>query len=72
MGINLERHQIRCQFCGKLYPIIVRPGDIDRFLKKEDLIQNIFPYLSADERELLKSGMCHNCWDMAFLDVEDE
>ena len=26
------------------------------------LAQDVFPYLSANERELLISGMCADCW----------
>tara|TARA_Y100000296_G_scaffold73682_1_gene91423 strand:- start:308 stop:457 length:150 start_codon:yes stop_codon:yes gene_type:complete len=35
-----------------------------------ELIQNAMPYLSADEREVLISGMCGPCFDNLFGDEE--
>ena len=29
-------------------------------------IQEAFPYLSIDEREILISGICGSCWDKIF------
>lgn len=34
--------------------------------------QDAFPYLSADERELIISGTCSECWDKLFSDYEEE
>lgn len=33
-------------------------------------IQNIFPNLSPDDREMLISGICSKCWDEIFGDEE--
>lgn len=38
----------------------------------DTLIQVAFPYLSADEREVLKTGTHGKCWDSFMKDVEDE
>ena len=38
-----------------------------------ELVQIAFPYLSAEERETLISGICPKCWDETFgEDDEDE
>ena len=39
---------------------------------RQDLIQNVFPHLTADERELMISGICGKCYDELFKDDEDE
>ena len=39
--------------------------------KSGELIQDALPELSADERELLISGTCNECWQQLFPE-EDE
>ena len=34
-------------------------------------IQNIIPNVSADIREMFLSGMCGECWDKLFEDIEE-
>lgn len=60
-----------CPFCGKAHEIEV--NEID-YLDWQDgeLVQNAFPYLSADEREMLVSGICPDCWNGMFGQEEDE
>ena len=55
----------RCPFCGRANEVEV--NDID-YLDWQDgeLVQNAFPYLSANEREMLISGICPTCWDKTF------
>ncbi len=50
-----------CPFCGEEHTVIV---DIEGFFKWQDgaLVQDVFSYLSADERELLISGICPECF----------
>ena len=54
-----------CPFCGKAHDVLV--NEID-YLDWQDgkLAQDAFPYLSADEREMLISGICPNCWNSMF------
>lgn len=37
-----------------------------------ELIQVAMPYLDADEREMLISGICPNCWDDTFGDEDED
>jgi hypothetical protein len=59
-----------CPFCGHANEIAVNEAD---YWDWQDgaLIQNAFPYLSAEEREMLISGACPACWDAMFSDEED-
>lgn len=61
----------RCPFCGKAHEIEV--NEID-YLDWEDgmLAQNAFPYLDANKREMLISGICPDCWNGMFGQEEDE
>lgn len=61
---------IICPSCGDKFVISVRVDDIIKY-NEGALIQNAFPYLSAAERELYKSGICGTCWDKMFP-VEDD
>ena len=54
-----------CPFCGHAHEVEVNEEDYFAWDDGE-LVQNAFPYLSADERELLISGICPNCWNNMF------
>ena len=63
----------QCPFCGEAHVVLV--NEIDYLDWKDGkLAQNAFPYLSADEREMLISGICPDCWAGMFggADEEDE
>lgn len=60
-----EIYEVRCRICGEVYYIAIDPVDVERWQNGE-LIQNAMPYLSADERELIISGTCGQCWGKMF------
>lgn len=72
MKINYKEVSIvtRCPFCGKTHEVEVNEMD---YLDWQDgaLIQDVMPYLSAQEREHLISGICSTCWGKMF-EGEDE
>ena len=41
----------------------ITQSQLDRWQKGE-LIQNVFPYLTADEREFIKTGIAPDSWDV--------
>ncbi len=55
----------QCPFCGHAHEIEVNEAD---YWDWQDgaLAQDAFPYLSADERELLISGIDSECWNKMF------
>ena len=67
MKINKKKTTIvtTCPFCGHINFIEVNESD---YFDWDDgtLIQNALPYLSADEREMIKTGICPTCWDSMF------
>ena len=58
-----------CPFCGESHSIIVDTYDYFDWIDGE-LVQNAFPYLSVDEREMVKTGICPTCWDDMFKDED--
>jgi hypothetical protein len=57
----------RSPFSGKLrrLDLDITQEQIDRWLSGE-LIQNVFPHLSAGEREFLKTGITEEEWNDTF------
>ena len=63
----------RCPFCGRANEVEVNEDD---YFDWDDgkHAQDAFPYLSANEREMLISGICPTCWERTFGgdDTEDD
>lgn len=59
----------QCPFCGKI-TVLQLTDEEERNYKswrrREMLIQDAFPHRSANERELIKTGICQRCWDEMF------
>ena len=62
---------VTCPLCKKDFCIVVNTEDWSDFQNKKKLIQHCFPYLSANVREQLQSGICGECWNKVFKDVEE-
>ena len=62
---------IECIRCKKVTSLSVNPDDYHRWQQGE-LIQNAMPYLSADEREILISGICGKCYDAIYETMETD
>lgn len=60
-----------CPFCGHSHVVEVNEADYLAW-KGGALVQDVFPYLSADEREMLVSGICPDCWDDMFGDSDED
>ena len=54
---------VDCRMCSAHFEISVRQAD--RWQSGE-LVQRALPYLSADDRELLKTQTCGKCWEKMF------
>lgn len=60
----------RCMLCGQIHKLEVPEEAWDEYTMNltDRNIQDIFPELSADERELIISGICGTCFDRTFHD----
>jgi len=54
-----------CPSCRQESIVKVNDKDYENW-RNGELIQRSFPYLSPDERELLITGICPECWDKMF------
>lgn len=59
---------VTCVKCHKGKAVSVCKEDFERWLRFGGLIQEVMPYLDADERELLISSTCGVCWDEIFAE----
>lgn len=64
--------KIKCNICNAEYYIRVKKKDYELYKNSDMHIQDIFPYLTPDERELIISHVCGECFDELFNDIEDE
>lgn len=73
MKINYKEITITttCPFCGHTNEVAANEAD---YWDWQDgaLVQDAFPYLTADEREMLVSGICPTCWEKTFGDSDEE
>lgn len=60
-----------CPICNEVHEIGVNEADYWDW-QDGKCAQDAFPYLSADEREMLISGVCPDCWDRMFPPEEEE
>lgn len=61
----------KCELCGNDVSMCVYPEDFAKFVGGLGYVQTIFPYLTADEREILGNGFCGPCFDK-FCPPDDE
>jgi hypothetical protein len=55
--------QMKCQWCGKTVTVPdVTPEQMHAW-RTGALIQVAMPHLTADEREMVKTQTCDECWD---------
>ena len=55
-----------CPICGKEQFVNVMFDDWMNYQNSDILIQDAFPYLNAEEREAIKTGICGDCWEKMF------
>ncbi len=53
---------VDCKHCEKTFEIECLAINYKDWKKGKEVAQDAFPYLSAEERELLVSGTCDECW----------
>lgn len=58
-------HKITCWKCKSVHLIKVFDRDYIAW-KSGKYIQDVMPYLSADDRELFISGICGECYDKLY------
>lgn len=63
---------IICPLCGNTSYLTVPTDGYTAWKLHGVLVQDAFPQLSAEDRELLISGICPTCWDNLFSCKDEE
>jgi len=61
-----------CQVTSKLHAFEVQIQDYLNWAGGKQLIQDAFPYLTQEQREILKTGFTNAEWELVFPEEEDE
>lgn len=67
---DLVTVNIQCISCHNWREVSFQRRDYDKWQGGE-LIQNAFPYLNADDREMIKTHICPKCWNDMFGDDDE-
>lgn len=67
----VEVFGITCKVCKENHSVIVLEKDLKKFESSNLLVQQCFPYLSSDGREVLLSGISGDCYTKYFGKEED-
>ena len=63
----------RCIHCKGSTNVGVKANKFHRWWVEKELIQNVWPELTAGQREVMISGMHATCWDKVFPpEMEDD
>ena len=73
MEKKMTEFGVDCRKCGTSHSVMANEADVAHW-QEGNLIQNVMPYLTVNDRELLISGTCGDCFDKMFppeVDNED-
>lgn len=57
---------VECKHCKQVFTLYIDTQDLETWLIGNGFIQDIMPYLTNAERELLISNSCGVCFDKIF------
>lgn len=60
-----------CSHCGQINRIAMTHEQYIKYTECSELVQNIFPELSPQKREILITGICPQCWEKIFPPEEE-
>ena len=61
---------IECPNCRKVHEISMTPEQYVKYAIINEHVQDIFPDMSPEIREMLISGICPKCWNEMFKDFK--
>jgi bacterioferritin-associated ferredoxin len=74
----METVGAKCGMCGAKAAVTIDDTAWNKFQLREGLVQNLFPDLSLQEREVVmgaRNGFgyyCASCWDKMFAEIDEE
>ena len=71
MTVDSLNVTVTCPLCGAERKLVLDYVSYERWADGES-VQDAFPYLDANEREGLITGICPDCWDKMFSNSEED
>lgn len=68
---EVDYYRNTCFYCNEQNVIIVNVHDLT-FWQSGEFIQNAFPYLNPNQRELINTGIHPECWEKIFENHDEE
>lgn len=69
--IRFQPHD--CVVCGRIHePVILDAEKYYRWKEDRECVQDVFPEMTKEQREILISGTCPECWDVLFPEEDEE
>ena len=65
-----KKYEFMCPICGKVNTLELDSEKYNQW-KMGAHVQDVFPDLTPDERELIITGTCSKCWDKMFGEDEE-
>ena len=72
LGADVDSVWIQCRDCKEETGLVVRRADLADFRAKKKFIQDAFPYLDRDDRELFLTAICGKCYAKIFGMEDDD
>lgn len=63
--------KIQCCKCHKLVEIPITESQLIDWYNSGEFIQNYFPELTPEQREMILSQICDDCWTKLFPEDEE-
>lgn len=64
-------YEAKCPICGKVSKLEVDDTALMAYNAGIGKIQQMFPDLKPEERELIQTGICNTCWNDMFKEDEE-
>jgi hypothetical protein len=61
-----------CSWCGETVHIDMSIDQYNAYANKTSYVQDIFPHVSKENREMLISGTHPHCWNEMFAELDEE
>ncbi len=72
LGDKVELTTIPCPYCEKVSTVIVKEEDWRKWLDGKNFIQDAFPDLPPEQRELFLTGICGECYAKMSEDLDED
>lgn len=62
----------KCHYCGEESQFGLNKEDYKRLFIDQEHVQDVFPLMPKEDRELMISGTHPKCWDEMFQDLDED